>query len=863
MISTPDGHKHRKLMKYLSRKIIVLTLCISFFKNSNVQAQYLFNDTNACIHDRITNLLEVLTLEEKISLLTQTAPAIPRLGIKKYYHGNEALHGVVRPGKFTVFPQAIGLAATWNPDLIYEVATAISDEARARWNELDWGDKQTNQYSDLLTFWSPTINMARDPRWGRTAETYGEDPYLTGRIAVSFVKGLQGNHRKYLKAVSTPKHFVANNEEHNRLECNAIISEKDLREYYLAAFEDCIREGKAQAIMSAYNAINDVPCTANKWLLTDVLRKEWGFNGYVVSDCGAPSFLVTHHNYVKTEEEAAKVAIEAGLDLECGHKVFTQPLLNAVKLGMVTTSQVDTAAYRVLRGRMLLGLFDDPRSNPYNFIPPSVVGNKEHQQLALETARQSLVLLKNRDHFLPLRSGVKKIAVVGINADKCEFGDYSGEPLNKPVSVLQGIKNYAGKNTEILSAPWIVFTNEFEIISSTFFGDSLQAEYFDNSNLEGTPRIRREENIHFNPAQQPPDAFIPKGNKSIRWTGVLTPQISGKYEFSFTSDDGFRIFINNERIVDKWIVRSETTDHFNVFLEVGKPYHLVVEYFDAGGSASAILKWKIPENKEQKELLLQKSLELAEECDVAIAVMGINKLIEREGKDRESIRLPEDQEDFIKQLVEANPKVVLVLIAGSSLAIPWMNDHIPAILNAWYPGEQGGNAVAEAIFGYYNPGGKLPLTYYKSLDDLPPFNDYDLRNERTYKFFKKPVLYPFGHGLSYTDFEYSDLQIVNKNDSIEISCNLKNKGNYDGDEVVQVYFSKDQNDNNFPIRELKAFKRCHIPKGYSQKVTILVDKNKLRYFDENSKQWHPFSGVYQIAIGSSSDDLKLIGKLTF
>ena len=353
-------------------------VCLQFSFLSFGQGLPLFRNENAPQHERIKDLLSKLTLEEKISLLIASSPGIPRLDIDKYYHGNEALHGIVRPGNFTVFPQAIALASMWNPELHYKIASVISDEARARWNELELGKKQSLRFNDLLTFWSPTINMARDPRWGRTPETYGEDPFLSGVLGVQFVKGLQGNDPKYLKVVSTPKHFAANNEEHNRFMCNAKIPMRSLREYYLPAYEACIKEGKAASIMAAYNAINDIPCGANPWLLTKVLREEWGFNGYVVSDCGGPGNLVSAHQYVKTPELAAMVSIKAGLDLECGDNIYKEPLLNAFKKGMVTMADIDTAAYRVLRARMKLGLFDNPDKNPYNKLLPSIVGSAEH-----------------------------------------------------------------------------------------------------------------------------------------------------------------------------------------------------------------------------------------------------------------------------------------------------------------------------------------------------------------------------------------------------------------------------------------------------------------------------------------------------
>lgn len=842
-------------MRRIRLKSYALALSLSLslvFGKAEAQVDYRVNEL------RIKEIMSKMTIEEKISILTETAPAIERLGIKKYYHGNEALHGVVRPGKFTVYPQAIGLAATWNPELILEVASAISDEARGRWNELERGNKQTNLYSDLLTFWSPTVNMARDPRWGRTPETYGEDPYLTGCIGVSFVKGLQGNHPQYLKIVSTPKHFAANNEEHNRFECNAIISQKDLREYYLPAFEDCIKEGKAQSIMSAYNAINNVPCTADKWLLTDLLRKEWGFNGYVVSDCGAPTFLVTRHHFAKTKEEAAAVSLKAGLDLECGYDVFTKPMINAYKKGMVTEQEIDSAVFRVFRGRMLLGLFDDPDKNPYNKISPEIVGCKKHQELALETARESLVLLKNKNSFLPVdKSKLKRIAVVGINATNCEFGDYSGEPLNLPVSIYEGIKTLVGESVEVVSSPWIVASDGLELISKEFFPSGLKAEYFTNQNLEGTPTVRVDAQINFEPANQAPDPFIPKGKISVRWTGELQPAESGEYVLGFMSDDGCKIYIDDKKYIDNWNPRGRQTDTIYMNLEAGKKYNIKTEYFDVGGDAVAMLKWKLVKKDKEKQMnLFADAINKAKKSDLVVAVLGINKSIEREGQDREHITLPADQEEFIKQLYAANPKTVVVLVAGSSLAINWIDQNIPAILNAWYPGEQGGTAVAEALFGKYNPSGRLPLTYYVSLNDIPAFNDYNIQNGRTYKYFKGDVLYPFGYGLSYTSFKYSNLKVVTNTKNINISVDIHNVGEMDGDEVVQVYVKIPDPSNPKLIKELKGFKRIAIRKGIKETVKINIDRSKLRYYDEAKQEFVYPKGNYEIMVGASSSDIR-------
>jgi len=452
----------------MKSKIILLLFMTVFSFQLVAQTTYPFRDTSLPMEERVDDLLKRLTIEEKISLLIATAVEIPRLEIDKYYHGNEALHGIVKAGRFTVFPQAIGLAATWNPDLVYDVATAISDEARGKYNYLKYGKDQTRPYSDLLTFWSPTVNMARDPRWGRTPETYGEDPFLTSRIGVSFVKGLQGNDEKYLKVVSTPKHFVANNEEHNRFECDAIISERSLREYYLPAFKDCIQEGKAQSIMSSYNAVNGIPSTGNYWLLTQLLRNEWGFDGYVVSDCGAVKTMVTEHHYSETKEQAAKAAIEAGLDLECGDDVYKNFLYKAYEDGLVEEESINLATSRVLETRFKLGVFDPVENNPYSKISPDVIASEKHQELATEASRQSIVLLKNYDKLLPLDiTKIKKIAVVGPNAVNIVFGDYSGLPVIDPISVFEGIENKVGDQIDVEYIRWKTFSENLQPLDSS------------------------------------------------------------------------------------------------------------------------------------------------------------------------------------------------------------------------------------------------------------------------------------------------------------------------------------------------------------------------------------------------------------
>ncbi|MBR6249151.1 MAG: glycoside hydrolase family 3 C-terminal domain-containing protein [Muribaculaceae bacterium] len=853
-------------MNKLQRVLTASAMLLALTAGAQSTGYELYRDMNAPLHERILDLLHRMTLEEKVSMMTHNAPAIPRLGIDKFYHGNEALHGIVRPGKFTVFPQAIGMAATWNPDLLYRITTAISDEARGKWNFFEQGRRQHDGSSDLLTFWSPTVNMARDPRWGRTPETYGEDPFLTGKLGCAFVQGLQGNHPRYIKVVSTPKHFAANNEEHNRASCNAVISERDLREYYLPAFERCIIEGKAQSIMSAYNAVNGVPCTVNNYLLRKVLREDWGFQGYVVSDCSAPQWMVTQHKYVRDYETVAVLAMKAGLDLECADNVYTQPLLNAYKQYRVTDADIDSAAYHLLRGRFKLGLFDDPDMNPYNRISPDVVGCKEHQQLALETARQSLVLLKNQNNMLPLDpKRLRSIGVVGPNAARCEFGDYSGTPVNAPVSVLDGIRARVGGQVRINHAPWVSLASGYEPISKDFFPGGIQAEYFDNAELQGTPRTRIEEEIYYDPASQPPDPIRSFAPMSARWTGDLCPTVTGEYTITLKTDDGCRMWIDGKQVIDAWVSRPAAEDRAIVTLEAGKRYHVVIEYFDGGGDAFARLYWRAPAvDRRDRIAMYGEAGRVARESDVVVAVLGIDKSIEREGQDRYTLELPPDQKEFIQEIYKINPRTVVVLVAGSSIAINWIDEHIPAILDVWYPGEQGGNAVAEALFGDYNPGGRLPLTFYRSMDDLPAFDDYALTNGlgRTYQYFTGTPLYEFGYGLSYTTFKYSQLTAQDCGDRIEVGFNVANTGRRDGDEVAQVYVHYPETGTYMPIKQLKGFERVSIARGQKKAVSIAIPKKELRYWDERKGAFVTPAGNYTIMVGSSSERIHLKTQIT-
>ncbi len=665
-----------------------------------------------------------------------------------------------------------------------------------------------------------------------------------------------------MKVVSTPKHFVANNEEENRFACNAEISERALREYYLPAFKACITEGKAQSIMSAYNAVNGIPSSANSWLLSDVLREEWGFQGYVVSDCGALTYLEKAHHFVDAKKEAAKAAIEAGLDLECGNDIYAKHLYPAFEEGLVSEESINRAVRRVLEARFKLGIFDPVEDNPYSKISPDVIASQKHQDLALESSRQSIVLLKNQDYILPLNaSEIKKIAVLGFNASQVVFGDYSGLPVISPISPLKGIQDKVGEKIEVKHVRWKTAARNLNLLESEYLRNDnnndpgLFAEYYDDKFLEGIPATRTDEVVNFDPVNQAPDPFTNYRHKSIRWTGYLAPNISGTYKIGVNSDDGIRLWLNHELLVDEWHNRGATTDQVEITMEAGKLYPVKLEYFDNGGDAICQLLWEVPGDNSGD--LIEEDRQAARESDYVIAVMGINKSIEKEGRDRTSLGLPEDQITYLKNIYSENKYLIVVLVAGSSLAVNWMNDHIPAIVEAWYPGESGGRAIADVLFGDYNPAGRLPFTFYKSEEDLPPMNDYEISKGRTYMYFEGDPLYPFGYGLSYTSFEYRNISVANSGEIIKVSVEIENTGKYRGDEVVQLYYRDVKSSVKRPIKQLVAFKRTSLDLGESKTIEFEVPISKLMFWDEECHEWHFEKGKYEFMLGASSEDIRL------
>ena len=819
---------------------------------------------NSLGQNKAEELVKQLKLEEKISLLSETAPAIERLGIRRYHHGNEALHGVVRPGKFTVFPQAIGMAASFHPGLVRDVGSAISDEARARHNENHGemaGDDFDGLYNGLLTFWSPNLNVARDPRWGRTGETYGEDPHLAGACGTSFVRGLQGDREGILKTVATPKHFVANNEEHNRFECNADIPRDQYFDYYLKPFEIVIKEGKCEAVMAAYNAVDGVPCHANHELLTEILREEWGFEGYVVSDCGAVSHLVDRHGYAGTPQEAAAMALKAGVDLECGscgtiQQVYRNYLAKACEEGLVAEEDIDRAVFRVLKAREKLGILDG-RKTVYDSLGEEVIGCARHQELACTMAEESLVLLKNEINcgspVLPIKKG-KRICVIGCHSDSCQFGDYSGTPVNEPVSILGGLLEEFGEDA-IHYVPYrkVRVSDHFQTLAGDFLWHyedgqrkpGLSGVY--DSLKEEKPQVRIDRQIEFEWENMAPDPLIQQKAFQICWDGIVLPKSSGTYQFSVTVNDKECACKGRYRLqVDG---RPAHLDEF--YLEAGREYPLHLEYENTGKQPSVTLMWRRHGGKQLS--CFEEELQAADECEVVLACIGLGTEYEAEGRDKTDLNLPKEQTDMLKEVYAVNQNLVVTLYNGSSLTIPWIASHAKGILECWYPGEQGGRAIARVLSGKVNPSGRLPLTFYKNAQQLPSFQCYDISKGFTY-WYAKDVQYPFGYGLSYTSFEYSRLEVNQGEETLTGAVRVRNSGDRPGYEVVQIYV-RYLDDEKAPGK-LAAFSKIWLEPGEERAAEFAISDVQLAVYDSIDGRSRVREGCYMISAAGDSAHMK-------
>jgi beta-glucosidase len=836
-------------------------------------------NTDLPIEVRVEDLVSRMTLEEKVSQMLEQAPTIERLGIPEYNWWNEALHGVARAGLATSFPQAIGLASTWNDSLIFRMATVISDEARAKHHEFArMGERRRYQG---LTMWSPNINIFRDPRWGRGMETYGEDPFLTARLTVPFVRGLQGNDPNYLKTVATVKHYaVHSGPEPDRHHFDAVVSPRDFRETYLPHFETGIREGGSYSLMCAYNRVYGDPACGSGLLLDDILRTEWEFEGFVVSDCGAIDDIYLHHQIVDTPVEAAAIALKAGTDLDCVSNMYPF-LVNAVEMGLVTEDEIDVSVKRLFTARFRLGMFDPPEMVAYQRIPYEIVDSKPHRQLAREVARESMVLLKN-DGLLPLSKDLGTIAVIGPNADDqlTLLGNYHGMPSHI-VTPLQGIKAAVSKNTRLLHAVGSEIAPElpvFTVVSSDVFYQTdgrpgLRADYFGSHDLDAKPLFSDVDyTLDSGWNDGAPREDMDADNFGVRWTGEIRPTRTGIYRVGMTATMQFELYIEDTLALrSMYHFRDEFPDprlresREPVYMEAGKRYRIRVDARESYGDAQIRLLWA-PAGIDY----ISEAVTVADEADAVVLVLGLTPRIEGEempvsiegfyGGDRTSIDLPAPQQHLTERIVALGKPTVLVLINGSALAVNWADEHVSAILEAWYPGQASGTAIADVLFGDYNPAGRLPVTFYRSTDDLPPFEDYSMKG-RTYRFFDGDVLYPFGHGLSYTTFEYNNLRmssdILLGGEEITVSIDVTNTGDRTGDEVVQLYVRYPESDVERSRMELKGFSRVHIDAGETRTVDIPLRANELRYWNEELNTWMLETGPVEILVGASSEDVRM------
>ncbi|MFA9392941.1 MAG: glycoside hydrolase family 3 C-terminal domain-containing protein [Prolixibacteraceae bacterium] len=896
----------------MMRKLLVIVVSVLVSVLSVAQeSKPLYLDTSKGFEDRATDLVNQMSLEEKISQIGNSSAAIPRLGINPYDWWNECLHGVARAGVATVFPQAIGMAATFDRNMMSSTANVISDEARAKHQEA-LRNNNFRRYTGL-TMWSPNINIFRDPRWGRGHETYGEDPYLTGQMGMRFVKGLQGNDPKYFKVVATAKHFaVHNGPEPDRHTFNVVPDTRDLWETYLPAFEDLVVKAKVYSVMGAYNRVDGESASASWMLLEDILRKQWKFDGFVVSDCGAIRDIYANHKIVNSAEEAAAIGVRRGCDLNCG-SVYQQAMLKAVEEGLIDEGEVDLAVYRLMLARMKLGMFDPVEMVPYAQIPYSVNDSKENDQVALEMAQKSMTLLKN-DGILPLnKKKIKTIAVVGPNADSeiALRANYFGD-ASHPVTILNGIKNQGGSKVKVLydeGCPIVEYDGDqrrHDLVDGKYLStldakgqkvSGLKGEYFNGKSFEGEPVLTQiDPQIRMSWGQNSPTATavaqglltpeqaIDKDYFSVRWTGQLTAPESGTYELGALSDDGCRIFLDGEKIVDDWTEHEMIPNVAKVKLEKGKSYDLKIEYYEAELDAGIWLVWKNMAEMEKKKGPFEPSAEMlakVKKADVAIFVGGLDANWEGEemrgrkgidgfnGGDRTKIELPASQIKTLRAMQATGTPVVFVLIAGSAISFDGLEKELPAILMGWYPGQRGGDAVADVLFGDYNPAGRLPVTFYHSTDDLADFKNYNMQAGKgfTYRYFNGEPLYSFGHGLSYTNFEYSDLQLDKTTicdlDSIIVSVKVKNAGKLDGEEVVQLYVRDVESEKPMAVKQLRGFERIGLTKGETKTVSFKLKASEdMRYYNSMYKRYMVDPGAFEIQVGASSSDIRLKGIVT-
>ncbi len=798
---------------------------------------------------KVSDIRKGLTVEEKIDLLCADAPAVDRLGIIRYDWWSECLNGVARAGKATAFPKPIGLGATWDVELVKRISTAISDEARAKHRKV-MEEKGYSPRQFGLTFFSPTLNIARDPRWGRTSECFSEDPLLTGEMGVAYVQGLQGDDARWLKAVATIKHFVANNEENRRAGGSADVDELSLRQFYLPAFREAVVRGGAASVMGAYNALNGVPCCANAYLLNDVLRKEWGFRGVVISDGSAVEKIYTHHKYASTPAEAAAMALKSGCDMSLRDE-YRDGLRKAYTEKLIDDEDLDRAVDRVLELRVRLGLDGDTGGNPYADIPYSVVECPAHRELALEAAEKSMVLLKN-DGLLPLELGsgdVRKIALIGDAFNTVYYGDYSASPEINEV-LWDCLRDAVGSRAEL---SWVGERTKEETVPSRYLSRRVgeahdgilgfTGEYYADKEAVGTPLLVRQDLVlDFVPAMD--DKLKSAKDLSARWTSVLQAPLTGRYSFMFEGSGRVSIRIDGKVVFRKGS-NQKVRGSFELPLVKGQEYQVEVEACGMKAQQAVRLSWRLP--FDDKGVTPEK---LAKESDVAILFLRDDN--SSEGRDRKDLHWGEAQIELIRKVTEANPNTILILGSGSPLMLAPFVRLPKAILNVWMGGQGEARAITHILLGKVNPSGKTPVTFFADERQLPPMDSYDVTKGRSYQYFKGDVMFPFGYGLSYTRFEYSrpvvDKSRMSGSDTLSVEVTVSNKGGYDGEEIVQCYLSAPQWAVGGLKQKLIGHKRVFMAKGESRKVSFTVCREDLLRWNVNVKEWTALAGKYEVSV---------------
>jgi beta-glucosidase len=846
---------------------LLLATAVLLVSQGTVLADVLFMDPSQPIAVRVDDLVSRMTLEEKVSQLVNQSRAIPRLNIPRYDWRSEALHGIAGAGTATVFPEPVGLAATFDAPLIHDMAAAIGAEGRAKHNKAVREGRR--DILEGLDFWAPNINIARDPRWGRAQETYGEDPFLTARMAVAFVTGMQGDDPKYWQVIATPKHFaVHSGPEPTRHVMNVEVSKHDMQDTYLPAFRAAVVEGKAGSVMCAYNRVNGEPACANEYLLGNQLRSAWKFDGYVVGDCDSVEEIYSAHHFVKTFMEAGALSVSRGLDNECidsyadaiGSTDYVQ-FIDALHQGLLTEKHIDVAIKRLFTARFRLGEFDPPANVRYAQLAESEIDSEAHRALALQTARESMVLLKN-DGILPVVSHPKRIAVIGPSAESTRvlLGNYSGTP-SRATTALEGIRN-AFPGAQVTYSAGMNLLREEELVPAAVFSagnnnPGLKAEYYPNKEFTGTPslvRVDRYVNVEPPPAGPHSLAQPPGPNEfSVRWTGVLTPAESGMYQLRPTASSN-KLWLDGKVLVDTSVLGSDAPKTAIVKLEKAHRYAFKLEAVSRDDGGATLVWLSLLANP------LRDAVAAAASSDLIIAFAGITSQLEGEelqvslpgfkGGDRTSLDLPKEEEDLLRALKNTGKPLVIVLMNGSALSVNWAEQNANAILEAWYSGEEGGTAIAETLTGKNNPAGRLPVTFYKSVDQLPAFEDYAMKN-RTYRYFIGTPLYPFGYGLSYSKFSYSGLRLsrnkLQAGDTLGASVEVTNTSARDGDEIVELYLQF-PDVPGAPHVALRGFQRVHLSGGEHKRVRFTLSARDLSIVEE-SGQRIVAPGSYRIIVG--------------